>query len=246
MLDLDLYNNLEIYYSNYVLLEGFVISRENGEKCPNLANYYRLLKLFTNCNRIGGMYKTNAMEGVKFSGRNRNNLLSVDCLKLYKTSNPIDFIKGFIMNIISKENTFDCLNPFSSKKFILSWLTLKVINAEKTGDLLDYFNGWGTGIAVYYDPNENCIFRNQPISLANSWCGFAIKSGGGVKSRINHPNSDNWNNKFLLDTPFAGISYEMYSKQADIDSDEIQKAIEENDLYIEGLLKSNNIQVGLT
>lgn len=245
ILDSELFQKLKIYYENYSKLEGLVRSFENGMQEPILSNYFRLFKVYTNCNPIGGMYRTNAMEGVKFSGRNRNHLQSVECLKLFKTPYPLEFIKKYIALKIDNDKIFDSQFTFSAKKFIKGWLTLKVFNAEKMEVLLDYWNGEDTGIAFYTNANENLIFKDHPFSFGNCLCGFARKSGRGGKSYINYPKRENWNTVNYLDTPFAGITYEMFYNREIIDLEISQKAIEQNKLYIIELLASNNIFIEL-
>lgn len=232
---------LDTYYNNYQKLEG-LLDAKSGEEYPNLANYYRLFKILTNCNKIGGIYRTSGMHGVGFSLKNRNQLGKIECLKLYKLENHLEKIKD-LTRILFSDEILNISTLSSPEQIIKGWLFLKVINAEKHKSLLSYYDGNETGIAAYTDNAKNCIFENLPFSLENCICGFAVKSGGGGGNYINYTESNNWLTPNCLNTPFAGIFYNIYEKKNEIEHTITQKVVEENKTYILNLLKDYGITI---
>ena len=244
--DLNLFNSvdfaiLEKYFNNYKNLED----QDQWAYNPNIANYYRLYKVIVNCNKIGHINQTSGMRGVQFSLKNREQLSNIECLKLFKTENPIEHIKQTVIKKVVSDKIFDFSQQLSSDKIITAWLSLKVFNAEESNTLISKNDGNNTGIAAYIDIAKNYIFKtdNSNFDIANCICGIAVKSGGGSGNCITYTSCDNWFKPDCIDTPFAGIIHEMFNKKDEIDSYIVIKAVEENRIRINQILEVHNITI---
>ena len=225
---------LETYYTNYLN----TIDRIRNKNCKNpiLVNYIRLLLLMNNCNKVGHIDRSSwSLEGVSFSTiENRYHLLKNDFKKLFSLNNNedmlIDYCKERILAKINKDKIFELTN-FTTEKFIKSWLILKVASAEKNNNCLAFYDGNGTGVAAYLNKDDNRLLDTEEFSLANSICGFAVKSGGGSEGRVHYTSNELWLKPDIIDSPFSDIVYEKEKRtQGQIQSngkkiDELKKLI---------------------
>ena len=225
---------LETYYTNYLN----TIDRIRNKNCKNpiLVNYIRLLLLMNNCNKVGHIDRSSwSLEGVSFSTiENRYHLLKNDFKKLFSLNNNedmlIDYCKERILAKINKDEIFELTN-FTTEKFIKSWLILKVASAEKNNNCLAFYDGNRTGVAAYLNKDDNRLLDTEEFSLANSICGFAVKSGGGSEGRVHYTSNELWLKPDIIDSPFSDIVYEKEKRtQGQIQSngkkiDELKKLI---------------------
>jgi len=204
---------LEKYYQSYQNTVDLVRSKIKDK--PLLSNYFRLFRLYAGCNKVGHISYTSGMEGVRFSTINREHLKKDEFKKLleYDENEMINYCKNYIKSKISEQNILnvDKEGNYTVENFIKCWMTLKVFNAEmvfKEGDHpIQFWDGNETGVAAYYDKDKNTAIKNLPFSLENSYCGFAVKSGGGGGNYISYvTNQKEWLLKpFVINTPFAGF-----------------------------------------
>ena len=189
-----------------------------------------------NCNKVGHIDRSSwSLEGVSFSTiENRYHLLKNDFKKLFSLNNNedmlIDYCKERILAKINKDEIFELTN-FTTEKFIKSWLILKVASAEKNNNCLAFYDGNGTGVAAYLNKDDNRLLDTEEFSLANSICGFAVKSGGGSEGRVHYTSNELWLKPDIIDSPFSDIVYEKEKRtQGQIQSngkkiDELKKLI---------------------
>jgi hypothetical protein len=201
------FEKLQTIYENYQSTIDLIRSEVSANFNPLLANMFRLFRLFIGCNKVGHIYRTSwDFEGVLFSTLNRNHLTKVEFMNLLNSNNLLEYCTTYVKNCIIQEEIFDLTN-FKVDKFIKSWLTLKVFYANYNNILLDFYDGYGTGVAAYLNKDINKLIDYVDFSLGNSICGFGVCSGGGGGNYIHTTRNDLWCNINIIDTPFSSIEY---------------------------------------
>jgi hypothetical protein len=221
---------LNSVFLNYNSSIDLIRSKDNAKENIQLANMFRLFRLFIGCNKVGHIYKASwDFEGVLFSKLNREHLYKVEFMKLLKSENHLDYCTTYIREAIKTTDIFDLTN-FSTDKFIKAWLTLKVFNANQNNVLLEFYDGNETGVAAYVNKDQNRLIDSVEFSLANSICGFGVRSGFGGGNCVYYTNKDVWCKPEIIDSPFAGIEYDKEKRnptQLEINRKEINRIIAE-------------------
>lgn len=221
--------NLQKIFNNYHKTIDLIRSENNARANILLANLFRLFRLFIGCNEVGHIYRASwDFEGVLFSTLNREHLFKPEYMKLMKTDNILDYCKSYIKQEIKEKNIFD-LTEFTADKFIKAWLTLKVFYANEQNELLAFYDGNETGVAAYIDKDRNRLVDNIEFSLANSICGFGVKSGFGRGNSVHTTGESLWCKSHIIDTPFSDIAFEKNKRS--------KEQIEKNGKTIERILK---------
>lgn len=231
--------NLEIeklksIYSNYQCSVDLIRSDEKAQKNIQLANMYRLFRLFIGCNVVGHIYRASYdFEGVLFSTLNREHLFKVEFMKLLKSENQLEHCTKYVKESVIKQDIFN-LSDFSTDKFIKAWLTLKVFHANMNNVLLAFYDGNETGVAAYVNKDKNRLIESAEFSLENSICGFGVRSSFGSGNYVHYAgHENNWLKPNIIDTPFAGI--EMDAKMR------TKNQLNENLKAIEKIIQSINL-----
>ena len=203
---------IKILYENYKNIIGLIRSEEKAQKDTKLANMFRLFRLFIGCNKVEHIYRASwDFEGVLFSTLNREHLFKVDFMKLLNAENLLSYCIGCVKQKVTEQNIFD-LADFTTDKFIKAWLTLKVFYANDQNKLLVFYDGKETGVAAYNDRDSNKLIDREEFSLANSICGFGVKSGFGKGNYVHYTDKELWCNPDIIDTPFVDIAYEKENR----------------------------------
>jgi hypothetical protein len=199
----DIYNNFELLYNSY---------DENGAKeNPILSNYIRLYRLLLEEDvRIGHIERTSGMLGAWFSWKNNNDNVYLKYLKLpdfislfnIEKQNLLNEIKQRLKNNFAKENFNISTANYKADQHLKCWLFLKTFQAEKHNILLSHIDG--NGIASYFDHKRNKLNSELDFSLANSICGYGIKSGFGAGNEIRYA-TDYWGKQHCFDTPISNF-----------------------------------------
>lgn len=202
------FDNLTSVFQNYIATVDLIRSEEKAQTNPELANMLRLFRLFIDCDEVGHIYRASwDFEGVLFSTLNREHLFKVEFMKLLKSDNVLNYCIAFNKKEIIDNEIFN-LTDFNVAKFIKAWLSLKVFYANQNNILLAFYDGNETGVAAYIDQNRNKLIDNLGFSLANSICGFGVRSGFGAGNYVRYTSEDSWNNPRIIDTPFSAISFD--------------------------------------
>jgi uncharacterized protein with ParB-like and HNH nuclease domain len=226
---------IEKIYSNYQQTIDLIRSGELAKENIVLANIFRLFRLYIECNKVEHIYRASwDFEGVLFSTLNRKHLNNSEFLKLLNADDLITFCTSYIKERVKKEEVFN-LTEFNVKKFIKAWLTLKVFNANTNNVLLSFYDGNETGVAAYVKKNDNKLIDSEEFSLANSICGFGVRSGFGAGNYVHHTNRELWCNPCIIDSPFSDIAFTK--------DDRTNKQIGNNQKLIDEILMSINTQI---
>jgi len=223
---------LKKYYINYTEVVNPIIKRkENNYKTSNL---FRLFRLYLGCNKVGHLYNTSGdFEGVPFSTHNREHLKLKVFKELITDDNINEFMEIFIKEKIREWDLFNINeNNYTTERFIKAWLTLKAFNANENEVCLAYYDGNNTGVCAYKDYNKNILIESEPFSLANSICGFGVKSGR-KGSYIHYTTNNLWNNSNIINTSFAGIKRQHVKSN----QEGIQEELDENKKVIDKIKK---------
>jgi len=232
-------NELKRIFSNYQDTIG-ILKNKGDKKKYLISNLFRLFRLFSNIVRIGHIPKTSKIRGASFSAHDteRKHFTSVDFIKLLKSNDYINFCLKYIKIKIEEEeifkNTYD--NDNNVDKFIKSWLSLKVFNANKEKTILEYYEGNKSDVAVYEELENNRIYDTD-FSLDNSICGFAVPSGWGKKSYIKYTNKDMWEKPNIINTTFAGIKFQEFENTDIKTRNVLTEEIEKNKNKIDEIIK---------
>ncbi len=198
---------LKRIFNNYQSTIDLIRYENTASTNPSLANMFRLFRLFIGCNKIGHIYRTSwDFQGVLFSTLNRSHLLKVEYMKLLNSDDLLKHCTDYVKKCIIQEEIFNLAN-FKVEKFIKAWLSLKVFNANNYGELLAFYDGYGTGVAAYLNNDLNKLINDADFSLGNSICGFGVCSGGGGGNYVHITNERSWCEKNIIDTPFSGVKY---------------------------------------
>lgn len=213
------------YYNNYVSTVDSV--RDKKDNNPQLVNLFRLFYLFIGCNNVAHMSRvTWEAEGVLFSVLNRTHLNNEEFKQLIASEYIFQYLTTYLNRKIKEWDLFNLVEEkFSTDRFIKTWLTLKVFNANKENVTIAFYDGNNTGVAVYKDPNKNKLVDDEQFSIENSICGFGVKAGGGG-SYIHYTRKDQWLKANIIDTPFDSIEFDKNKRTKEQIADN-KKKIEE-------------------
>ena len=240
----DLINRLDQYYKNYCETIDLIRSEEHAETNILLTNYFRLFRLFIECNKVGHIYCTSwDFEGVLFSTLNRVHLEKEEFKQLCRceTAYLQEFCISYIKKQIDELELFNLSGDnFDVDKFIKYWLTLKVFYADMKKTLISRYDGNETGVAAYIEKDKNKLIENLPFSIENSICGFGVKKGFGAGNYV-RTNIDQGSNPNVINAPFAKIKDET-KKSGNIDLEQNKKVI---DSIIE-FIKTGNYGISLS
>jgi hypothetical protein len=156
--------------------------------------------------RIEHIYRTSGMLGTWFSWKDENDNKYLGYMKkkeiqllwiLNSINEIVAEIKQRIKADLHRTDIEISETTFSSKKHLIAWLLIKTLNAEKQNVLLFFHDH---GLASYNDCNDNKLNTNLDFSLANSICGYGVKSGFGGGNRIDYAGQNWWSNPVAFDT----------------------------------------------
>lgn len=220
---------LKSIFFNYQSTVDLIRNYENAKDNIQLANMFRLFRLFIGCNKVGHIYRASwDFKGVLFSTLNREHLYKVEFMKLLKSENLLDHCSYYVRESVTENNIFN-LSDFSSDKFIKAWLTLKVFHANMNNVLLAFYDGNETGVAAYENKDLNRLLDSVEFSLSNSICGFGVRSGFGGGNKVHYTGSGNWLKPNIIDTPFDGVDFESQKRtisQIEINKKEIDEILD--------------------
>lgn len=203
------FERLEKVYQNHEYTINLINNKEDIQKNTDLANIFRLFRLFIGCNKIGHIDRSSwNFEGVLFSTLNREHLFKTEFMKLLNAPNILSFCTSFIKDKIKEEDLFSVEN-FTAEKFIKAWLTLKVFYANEKEVLLEFYDGNETGVSAYIDQNANKLIESEDFSLSNAICGFAVKSPSNY---VHYTNKNLWCKPNIIDTPFSDMAFEKENR----------------------------------
>lgn len=116
--------------------------------------------------------------------------------RLMECEDPIAFMKQYIKDNI---NSF-IYQPTNHKELIISWMTIKTLQAEKKGELINYTNE--RAISAYINLADNYIVHLDDFHWGNICCGYSY-------SYTIHPARQEcfWNDKKNLDSPITSIPF---------------------------------------
>src|SRR5690554_788798 len=224
------FDRLNSVFKNYAATIDLFRNESSANNNLKLANMCRLFCLFIGCNRVGHIYRASwDFEGVLFSTLNREHLSKLEFMKLLNSLDMLSYCTLFIKRKIRENGLFD-LTDFNVEKFIKAWLSLKVFYANQQNKLLAFYDGKGTGVAAYRDKNSNRLISSEEFSLANSICGFGVRSGFGAGNYVHYTKKDLWNHPHIIDTPFSVISFD--------EKDRTKDQLEKNKEIIECIIRT--------
>lgn len=224
------FDRLNSVFKNYAATIDLIRNESSANNNLKLANMFRLFCLFIGCNRVGHIYRASwDFEGVLFSTLNREHLSKLEFMKLLNSLDMLSYCTLFIKRKIRENGLFD-LTDFNVEKFIKAWLSLKVFYANQQNKLLAFYDGKGTGVAAYRDKNSNRLISSEEFSLANSICGFGVRSGFGAGNYVHYTKKDLWNHPHIIDTPFSVISFD--------EKDRTKDQLEKNKEIIECIIRT--------
>lgn len=247
LFDVDKFNNgtpiidrIEYYYENYILTIDLVKNKygnsesETDKQKIKIVNLFRLFYLFIGCNKIDHIPRvTSEAEGVLFSVMNRTHLNNKEFKQLIVSEDIIQYLTTSLKTKIREWDLFNFVEEkFSTERFIKTWLTLKVFNANKENVTISFYDGNNTGVAVYKDSNKNKLIDDEQFSIENSICGFGVKAGCKV-SYIHYTGKEHWLKTNIIDTPFDSIAFDKNERG--------KEQIEDNKKKIEEIIKDIGI-----
>ncbi|MBL1408701.1 DUF262 domain-containing protein [Sphingobacterium faecale] len=182
------YNYLEEVYNTFELLYN-CYDPDRSQNTSTLSNYVRLYRVLTENSRLTKPYNTRGMQGAWFSWKNQEDLSYFNYLKddfyvcLFSLNNEqeiIETLKNRIRELLPITETIITDENFTAIRHLKIWLLVKVLKAEKEQLLLAFCDGRGglkdgNGLASYDDCNKNKLNQDQPFSIGNSICGYAVK-----------------------------------------------------------------------
>ncbi len=139
--------------------------------------------------------------------------------KLMESHSAIDDMKDFI-----KERVAPFINqPNDHHELLMSWMTIKTIQAEKGGYKLNYWND--RAISAFINMKENYIIPMDNFHWGNIFCGYSY-------SYTVYParNEESWGTNRYLDSPITSLRFipDFYNRGKDVISmEDIEKGDEE-------------------
>lgn len=194
----------------------------------HFANWFRLYRLtsgliglhhISNCNRT--------FEGCFYSLKPGTPwwIESPQIENLLQCADPLHFMKQSVMD---KVKPF-IHKPSNHKELVISWMTIKTLQAEKNDKLLNYWDD--RAISAFINIKDNYIVPMDEFHWGNVYCGYSY-------SYTIYPARDeiNWKKKENLDSPITSIGFipNFYNRANDvIDDDTIKNGDEEVKKIIE-------------
>lgn len=205
------FENLQQIWNTFVKLYKCYSEIEvKSHSIQMLSNYVRLYRVLIGYPGIGHIERTSRMQGSWFTRKDQN------CIDYFKYLNDSEFqtlwllqetetvlteVKKRVRALLPKADMDLNDENFSAGRHLKAWLFLKVLYAERKNVALSFWDR--NGIASYIDVRSNKLNTDLPFSLANSICGYAIKSGRGG-NRIDYCEAqDFWGNPMCFDTPIG-------------------------------------------
>ncbi len=225
------FNDLQRYYWNYTEIIDLIRDQTFEPK----TNIYRLYLLFIGCEKVEHKPRVSwEIEGVLFSTIARNHLFIDEFRKLLynKEADLQSYCLNYVKNKINEWTLFGLdESNFTAERALKCWLTLKVFNANKENVCLAYWDGNNAeeGVSAYKSFAPNKLIESEPYSIYNMICGFGVKSGGGG-SYIHYAYGENWLKPNIIDTPFAGVDFDVKKRTKD--------QLEENKKIIDSAVES--------
>jgi uncharacterized protein with ParB-like and HNH nuclease domain len=228
-------SKLQRYYGNYIRTIDLIRNKNTDIQTARLSNLFRLFMLYIGCNKVEHKPRVSwDIVGVLFStiGRSHLNMKTFKELCACDENRLESFCYDYIVSKMNDWNLFEITElDFNPEEMIKCWLTLKVFKASKDKVCLAYWDGNETGVSAYIECNKNKLQKDEPFSIENMICGFAIKAGGGG-SYIRYTGDELWLGKGILDTPFAAVSHK--------EKDRTKKQLIANRKEIEAIIDSIN------
>jgi hypothetical protein len=231
-------NGHEVYSTDEILRRWNILKEMcqvfNPKEADNniqFANWFRLYRLATG---LIGLHHINncqwSFEGCYYSMKPNEPWWIEDrrIESLLESDSPIDYIKESVKEII----TSFINEPNNHQELLVSWMTIKTIQAEKSGYLLNYWND--RAISTFINMKDNYISPIEDFHWGNVFCGYSY-------SYTIHParNSEDWKNKKRLDSPITSLEFipNYYNRATNIISmDTIEKGDEEVKEIIDSFL----------
>ena len=118
--------------------------------------------------------------------------------------------------------------PNNHQELVVSWMTLKTIQAEIGGYLLNYWND--RAVSAFINIKENFIIPIDDFHWGNTICGYSY-SYTIYPARSN----DNWRIKSNLDSPITSIDFipDFYNRSTNVIS---METIEEGDEEVKKII----------
>jgi len=228
----ELFKKLKLFYKNYEATFDLIRTEDKAKTQPILANYFRLVRMFAS-DSVDNTHKSIWVTArLKFSEYNRLHLENKNIAQKYKgllscdgdQTKLIVLCKDYIsgkqgklkeLNILlDKEKPFPVDEAeFQIRKFLYSWMTLKVYNAEMVHEkcateevLISYWKGTGA-VAAYYQKNDNRLTDEFDFCLENSKCGRSLTRANSGREHVEYVTNDERYllKPFVINTPFAGF-----------------------------------------
>jgi hypothetical protein len=200
---------------------------EDAANIVQFANWFRLYRLATgllvlrhinNCQWSfeGCYYSLKPNEPWWIEDRRIEPLLNSDT--------PTDYMRQIV-----KERIAPFIHrPNNHQELVVSWMTLKTIQAEIGGYLLNYWND--RAVSAFINIKENFIIPIDDFHWGNTICGYSY-SYTIYPARSN----DNWRIKSNLDSPITSIDFipDFYNRSTNVIS---METIEEGDEEVKKII----------
>lgn len=165
----------------------------------SFANWFRLYRLVSGLIGLQHIDYCNwTFEGCYYSMKPSTPwwIESDQIIKLMECEDPLAFMKQYIKDNI---NSF-IYQPTNHKELVISWMTIKTLQAEKKGELIDFYNE--RAISAYIKLADNYIAHADDFHWGNICCGYSY-------SYTIHPARQEciWNDKKYLDSPITSIPF---------------------------------------
>ena len=174
------------------------------------ANWFRLYRLTSGLISLHHINNCQwSFEGCYYSQKASSSLWieSAQIEKLMSSENLVTYIKE---QVKEKVRPFIFM-PSDHKELIISWMTIKTLQADERGELLNYWND--RAISAFFDIKDNFIVPIDNFHWGNIFCGYSY-------SYTIYParNEENWNKKSNLDSPITCIPFipDFYNRSIDV------------------------------
>lgn len=200
----------------------------------SFANWFRLYRLVSRLIVLQHIDYCNwSFEGCFYSMKPTSPwwIESDQIIKLMESGDPLVFMKHYI-----KENVKSFIyQPTNHEELVISWMTIKTLQAEKNGELLNYTDE--RAISAYINLSDNYIAHIDDFHWGNICCGYSY-------SYTIHPARQEcfWNDKKNLDSPITSIPFisNFINRAPDVISvDTIEKGDKEVIEIIDSFIKDS-------
>lgn len=195
---------------------------ESTDDDVQFSNWFRLYRLVSGLIELHHIdYCTWDLEGCYYSMKPDTPwwIESKEIGNLIESENPISYIKEYVKN---KTESF-IRNPSDCKELVISWVTIKTIQAEKGEYLINLRND--RAISAFLDIKKNYIVPMEEFHWGNVICGYSYNYTVSPAR-----DKDNWDTKSNLDSPITSLAFieNYYNRAKDvIDNETICKGDEE-------------------